>query len=95
MMTTDERIAARQALLRFMEWWSEEYFCAGWLVDLEKAMTVRRDGPDARAFEWLVDQAGGWWVYEENRQAQADVRFVPGTFADLAVAATAEKGESA
>jgi hypothetical protein len=44
-----------QALLRYMEWWSEEHYCAGWLVHLQTVM-ARADDP---VFNWLVEQAGG------------------------------------
>ncbi len=78
-MTENESAAARHALLRFMEWWSEEYRCAGWLIDLEQQMALHAASPDRDAFEWLVEQANGWWTYD----SEAGNQFVTGTFAEL------------
>jgi hypothetical protein len=65
-----------------MEWWSEEYFCAAWLNDLHATMARQGSGPDRDAFEWLVDRAGGWWVFDDAPGADSDLRFVRGTVAD-------------
>jgi hypothetical protein len=65
-----------QALLRYMEWWSEEHYCAGWLVDLQTVM-AHADDP---VFNWLVEQAGGWWRWPEDADR---VVFWPGSPAEL------------
>jgi hypothetical protein len=46
-----------QALLGYMKWFSEERWCAGWLIGLHTEMARVNDPP----FNWLVDQpeAGG------------------------------------
>jgi hypothetical protein len=86
-MRADGNAPAKQALRRFMEWWSEDCFCAGWLNDLQDTMARQSAGPDRDAFEWLVDRAGGWWVFDDGRGAESGLRFVPGTFADLVAGA--------
>jgi hypothetical protein len=85
-----ESAAARHALLRFMEWWSEEHWCAGWLIDLEHQMALQATSADRGAFEWLVQRAGGWWTYD----SEAGNRFVIGTFAELTAAASRSRTRS-
>jgi hypothetical protein len=76
-----------------MEWWSEDYFCAAWLNDLQRTMARQSTGPDRDAFEWLVDRAGGWWTFDDGPGTESGLRFVPGTFADLVM--DAARAESA
>lgn len=68
---------AAQALLGYMKWFSEERWCAGWLIGLHVEM-ARLDDP---AFKWLVEQAGGWWWWPEGA---SDVSFQAGSLSDLA-----------
>lgn len=69
--------AARQALLAYMEWWSETTFSAGWLHDLPGVMsdnyslTKKYDF----GFRFLVESAGGWFIY--------DRKFIKGTWEEL------------
>ena len=65
-----------KALMGYMKWWSEERYCAGWLVDLHHAL-ARADDP---AFDWLVEQAGGWWWWPEGADG---VAFQPGSLDEL------------
>lgn len=75
---------AKQALLEHMLAWSEGRYSAGWLVDLEH--TMARDGADT-SFRWLVEEAGGWWTFNEDWKMGDDPEtirlFVPGTFEEL------------
>ena len=89
-MAESERAVARHALLRFMEWCSEEYWCAGWLIDLEHQLALHATGPDRDAFRWLVQQAGGWWTSD----GRAGNQFVAGTFAELTTGAAANSARS-
>jgi len=68
-MTRTEREAVRTALLAAMSEWSEENYCAGWLIGLEHKL--HREGG---VFETLgrmvgwpigVDAEGGWETWEE------------------------------
>lgn len=59
-----------------MKWWSEERWCAGWLIGLHIEM-ARAEDP---AFNWLVEQAGGWWWWPDDAD---DVSFRAGSRADL------------
>lgn len=67
---------AAQALLGYMKWWSEEHYCAGWLIELQNVL-ARADDP---AFSWLVEQAGGWWCWPEDAD---EVAFRPGSLDEL------------
>jgi hypothetical protein len=51
---------AQQALLGYMEGQSEERWSAGWLFDLQTALL------GDEGYEWLVEQAGGWFVWNES-----------------------------
>jgi hypothetical protein len=65
-----------QALLGYMKWYSEEWWCAGWLIGLHTGL-ARVEDP---AFNWLVEQAGGWWWWPEGA---ADVSFHAGSLVEL------------
>jgi hypothetical protein len=65
-----------QALLGYMKWWSEERWCAGWLIGLHTEL-ARAEDP---AFNWLVEQAGGWWWWPDDA---ADVSFQAGSLVEL------------
>lgn len=56
---------ARDALLAYMLWSSEERWAAGWMTGLHLSLL------GDKAYEWLVDEAGGWWT--------SDTRFQTGT----------------
>lgn len=69
---------AARALLGYMLWWSEENYCAGWLRGLEREML------SDDAYRWLVEQAGGWWTFNESRESgDPPYLFVSGAVADL------------
>lgn len=70
-----------------MEWWSEAHWCAGWLIDLEHRMARQAAGTDRDAFDWLVQQAAGWWTYD----SEAGNQFVAGIFAELTAAAASRR----
>jgi hypothetical protein len=65
-----------QALLGYMKWFSEERWCAGWLIGLQTEM-ARSNDP---AFNRLVEQAGGWWLWPDGADG---VVFRPGSLAEL------------
>jgi hypothetical protein len=65
-----------QALLGYMKWFSEERWCAAWLIHLHTEM-ARADDP---AFNWLVEQAGGWWWWPDGADG---VVFQPGPLTEL------------
>ena len=65
-----------QALLGYMKWWSEERWCAAWLIHLHTEM-ARINDP---AFNWLVEQAGGWWWWPDRADG---VVFQPGSLTEL------------
>ena len=65
-----------QALLGCMKWFSEERWCAGWLIGLHAEMARLNNPP----FSWLVEQAGGWWWWPDGA---ADVVFQPGSLNEL------------
>ncbi len=75
---------AAQALLGYMKWFSEERWCAGWLIGLQVEMARLADP----AFKWLVEQAGGWWWWPEGA---SDVSFQTGSLSDLAGLALADE----
>jgi hypothetical protein len=70
---------ARKALLAYMEKWSEDKYCAGWLNNLADIITEEDD----KTFEWLVEESGGWYIY--------DKKFITGTFQDLLENGSGEK----
>lgn len=63
------RDAMRDALLAAMREWSEEEWCAGWLIDLEERL--HRQGGKwetlGRAVGWPigVEAEGGWETWDE------------------------------
>jgi hypothetical protein len=63
--------AAQEALLAYMEWWSEETYCAGWLVNLPDTMARA----EIKAFRFLVEKSGGWYIHKK--------KFISGTYKDL------------
>lgn len=81
--------AAREALLAYMEWWSETTFCAGWLPQLPDYMVNRQDN----GFRFLVESAGGWWIYGESgcgRSNKENRKFIKGTWKELYVKGSGE-----
>lgn len=62
------RDATREALLAMMREWSEDVYCAGWLIDLESRL--HREGGHweilGRAVGWPIgcDAEGGWETWE-------------------------------
>ena len=69
---------AARALLGYMLWLSEENYCAGWLVGLERAML----GDDP--YRWLVEQAGGWWTFNDSwGPGEPEHLFISGALVDL------------
>lgn len=50
----------KEVLLRYMEYESEEIWCAGWLTGLESALL------GDVIYETLVREAGGFWVWDGN-----------------------------
>jgi|ERR1700729_4112764 len=72
--TTASPIAARSGLLAYMENWSEDHYCAGWLTGLADTMVRQDDG----AFRLLVENVGGWYVWGSPEQ-----EFVSGTWDEL------------
>jgi hypothetical protein len=75
--------AARKALLVYMEWWSENTHCAGWLEELADVMAIKGFNDETNTFKWLVEEAGGWFIY--------DKKFIPGTFQELLENGSGEK----
>jgi|ERR1700722_2277280 len=71
---TASPIAARSGLLAYMENWSEDHYCAGWLTGLADTMVRHDDG----AFRLLVENAGGWYVW-----GNLEREFVSGTWDEL------------
>lgn len=71
---TASPIAARSGLLAYMENWSEDHYCAGWLTGLADTMVRQDDG----AFRLLVENAGGWYVWGSPER-----EFVSGTWDEL------------
>lgn len=51
---------ARRDLLRRMEDWSEGYYAAGWLIDLEYRLWQE---PEWQAQGYAL---GGWWTWPET-----------------------------
>jgi len=79
-MEEENRLAVRIALRRFMEFHSEDRWCASWRVDLEYALVHVGPDFDSGAFRWLVEHAGGWWTW---RDSQVRPQFVEGSYSDL------------
>ena len=62
---------AQQALLRMMEWYSEETYAASWYHGIEDILIHRGiarypDDPDMQALAWLIEQAGGIWRWDRG-----------------------------
>ena len=80
---------AREVLLHRMKDYSEDYYCAGWLSDLEFLLWEKPaeddESPSAQArsamnaeLRTLAGIAGGWWVYEDETQpAERGPVFIP------------------
>lgn len=70
----EDKEQAKKALLRYMEWWSEEYYCAGWLSGLEKTIFERDE-----TARWLRKMAGGYWTWNEDwenePESKGELRF--------------------
>lgn len=79
---TDEQKIAAGLLVKAMSGISEEYWCAGWLHDLEyilwDAVIGRRKGPcstqDLEQLKYLSEKCDGWIIWDEQEK---DQRFVP------------------
>jgi ribosomal 50S subunit-associated protein YjgA (DUF615 family) len=56
----DLREAAKQALLHYMEWYSEDRYAAAWHRDLTARVQENPDA-DCQAMRVLALVAGGWW----------------------------------
>ena len=67
--TDEQRDAIRAMLLAGMREWSEENYCAGWLIDLESRM--HREGGIweilGRLVGWPIgcEAEGGWETWDE------------------------------
>ncbi len=80
---------ARELLRYKMMEYSEGFFCATWLVDLEfelwEAAEQNNGSPQqeylvslSRELRMLAEIAGGWWVYEdETRPDERGPVFIP------------------
>lgn len=66
---------ARKALLRYMEWESEERWCAGWLTDLEHILWDEVITGKDDVLRELAEDARGWWTWDDA--AEDGRRFVP------------------
>jgi hypothetical protein len=68
-MNEEERSAVRKALLSAMSEWSEDNYCAGWLIDLESRL--HREGGMwetlGRMVGWPIgcDAEDGWETWDE------------------------------
>ena len=67
----------RQALLSLMEYYSEEYWCAGWAWSLDFMLHLCAEGRwdrlatnHAQALRALVPLAGGWWVWSDEKKGK-------------------------
>lgn len=67
------REAIKKALLRYMEWYSEDRYCAGWYIGIDE-LIERGEDDDCRAMQTLARLVGGWWRWAED---DLDVVFVP------------------
>lgn len=81
---------ARELLLYKMEEYSEDGFCASWLVDLEYELWNAADQPEdpaplgcwtkstSKECRILAEIAGGWWVFEDDsRPGEEGPVFLP------------------
>lgn len=66
---------ARTALLRYMEWTSEERWCAGWRHDLEHVLWDEVVAGQDDVLRELAAGAGGWWAWDDA--ADQGRRFLP------------------
>ena len=69
---------AKDTLLRMMEDFSQDYWCAGWLSGLEFTLwDAMTNGPedseweqleerDLKRMKSLHEQVGGWWIWDDN-----------------------------
>ena len=77
-METVERDAVRYALLSAMREWSEENYCAGWLIGLEAKLHAEGGAWETlgRLVGWPIgpDAEAGWetWEAAGDRYASAD-----------------------
>lgn len=72
---------AKELLLSQMEDISEDYYCAGWLADLEHYLWSVVCGKKCELFDLpadrvaklkqLAEDANGWWIWDNGR------KFVP------------------
>jgi len=79
---TREELARELLRYKMMEY-SQDGFCATWLVDLEWDLwsTMERSDPSpagqyaaevSRECRQLAEIAGGWWVYEDETRPDED-----------------------
>jgi len=62
------------ALARAMSDYSEEMWCAGWLIDLEYILWARVLEGEQADIKALADAAGGWIVWDDPDEGET---FVP------------------
>jgi hypothetical protein len=80
---------ARKVLMGQMENWSEAGYCAGWMTGLEYDLWgivtagggiygfAELDADDAAGLKEIADEAGGWWIWDDQCGRFGDNRFVP------------------
>ena len=79
---------ARELLLYKMKEYSQDGFCASWLVDLEWELWTGADQPDSapqqnytqstsRECRILAEIAGGWWAWDDKAPPNKNPVFVP------------------
>ena len=83
------RAALARELLRYkMEEYSQDGFCASWLIDLEFELweAAERDAPSEREMfivttsrecRRLAELAGGWWAWDKEVPGADNPVFVP------------------
>jgi len=79
---------ARELLLYKMKEYSEDFFCASWLVDLEFELweAAERESPSEREMSMvttsrecrsLAELAGGWWAWDDKAPGGDNPIFMP------------------
>lgn len=86
---TPSRAELARELLRYkMEEYSQDGFCASWLVDLEFELWTEADRPESlpkrdcilsasRECRMLAEIAGGWWAWDKEVPAADNPVFMP------------------